>query len=83
MLNKYCSQSRRKSKESDKLPCSPCWTAMKKGFPTFVEGVCWSVGRNSNLKFWGDKWVKDDLLREMMAGPLRAGENNLTIAEVF
>ena len=56
---------------------------MKKGFPTFAEGVCWSVGRNSNLKFWEDKWVKGDSLREMMAGPLRVGEYNLTIAEVF
>ena len=56
---------------------------MKKGFPTFAEGVCWSVGRNSNLKFWEDKWVKGDSLREMMAGPLRVGEYNLTIVEVF
>ena len=47
---------------------------MKKGFPTFVEGICWSVGRNSKLKFWEDIWVKGESLREMMAGLLRVEE---------
>jgi len=41
------------------------------------------MGRNCNLKFWEDKWVKGDSLREMMAGPLCLGENILTIANVF
>ena len=40
MLRKYCSQSQQKAKDPDKLPCSPCWTVLKKGFPTFVEGLC-------------------------------------------
>ena len=83
MLSKYYSQSWQKSKDPDNLPCSPCWTTVKKGFPTFTEGVCWSVGRTSNLKFWEDKWVKGDFLREMMVGPLRVWEHNLTIMEVF
>ena len=29
ILNKYCSQSRRNSKDPDKLPCSPNWKAIK------------------------------------------------------
>nr|POE61764.1 putative ribonuclease h protein [Quercus suber] len=82
MLRKYCSQSRQKAKDPDKLPCSLCWTAVKKGFPTFVEGICWSVGRNSKLKFWEDKWVKGESLRELMAGPLRVEEYKLIIKEI-
>ena len=74
MLRKYCSQSRQKGKDLDKLPCSPCWIAVKKGFPIFVEGICWSVGRNSKLKFWEDIWVKGESLRELMVGPLRVEE---------
>nr|POE65570.1 putative ribonuclease h protein [Quercus suber] len=57
--------------------------AVKKGFPTFVEGICWSVGRGSKLKFWEDKWVKGKSLKELMARPLWVEELNLTIAEVF
>nr|POE86054.1 putative ribonuclease h protein [Quercus suber] len=82
MLRKYCSQSRQKANDPDKLPCSLCWTAVKKGFPTFVEGICWSVGRNSKLKFWEDKWVKGESLRELMAGPLRVEEYKLIIKEI-
>jgi len=51
ILKKYCSQSRRNSKDPDKLSCSPCWTAVKKGFTIFAKEVCWSVGKNSSLKF--------------------------------
>ena len=32
LLNKYCSQSRRQSKDLDKLPCSSIWVAIKVGF---------------------------------------------------
>ena len=56
---------------------------MKKGYPTFVEGICWNVGRNSKLKFWEDKWVNGESLRELMAGPLQVEEYKLTIVEIF
>ena len=56
---------------------------MKTGFPTFVDGICWSVGRRSKLKFWEDKWVKGKSVRELIAGPLRDEELHLTIAEMF
>ena len=83
MLRKYCSQSQQKAKDPDKLPCSPCWTVVKKGYPTFVEGICWNVGRNSKLKFWENKWVNGESLRELMAGPLQVEEYKLTIVEIF
>ena len=51
LWTKYCSQIRRNSKDPDKLSCSPCWTAVKKGFPIFAKGVGWSVGKNSSLRF--------------------------------
>lgn len=36
-----------KSKRSKQTSLFPCWTVVKKGFSTFVEGVCWSVERDS------------------------------------
>ena len=83
ILKKYYAQSRRNSKDPDKLPCSPCWIAIKKGFPIFAKGVCWSVGKNSSLKFWMDNWVKGNSLRNMVEGPLTPREENLTIGEIF
>ena len=67
ILRKYCSISRQTARDPDKLPCSPCWTAVKTGFPTFVDGICWSVGRRSKLKFWEDKWVKGKSVVELDA----------------
>ncbi|KAK9986163.1 hypothetical protein SO802_031114 [Lithocarpus litseifolius] len=37
IITKYCSTSRRNSKDPDKLPCSPNWTAIKMGFPIFSK----------------------------------------------
>ena len=51
ILKKYCSQSQRNSKDLGKLSCSPCWTAVKKGFSIFAKEVCWSVEKNSSPKF--------------------------------
>lgn len=51
ILNKYCSQTRSKSKDLDKLPFSITWKAIKHGFPVFAKGICWNVGRNSKLNF--------------------------------
>ena len=45
ILQKYCSSSRRNSKDPDKLPCFPYWSAIKKGFPIFEKGVRWSAGK--------------------------------------
>ena len=40
LLNKYCSNSRRRAANPDGLPSSPNWFAIKLGFPTFVKGIC-------------------------------------------
>lgn len=42
--------------------------------------MCWSVGKNSRLNFWGDKWVKGNSLRSMVKGVWGA---NLTINDIF
>ena len=83
ILQKYCSSSRRNSKDPDKLPCSPCWVAIKEGFPIFEKGVCWSASKNSKLNFWGDKWVKGNSLRSLVEGPLTQDEAKLTTDDMF
>ena len=51
ILGKYCSQSRRLSKDLEKLPCSTNWKAIKMGFPIFSKGICWNVGIGMMLNF--------------------------------
>ena len=70
LLIKYCSQSHRRSKDPNKLQCSPTWTTIKMGFSVFEKGIGWNLGSNSNLSFWNDKWVKGHLARELIQGPL-------------
>lgn len=43
ILKKYCSDSRSKAVNPDKLPSSPNWAAIKLGFPTFSNGICWGL----------------------------------------
>ena len=81
LLNKYYSQSRKRSKDPDKLSCSPTWTAIKKGFSVFEKGIGWNLGSNSNLSFWNDKWVKGQTTRELIQGPLTQRDFNLSVAE--
>ena len=83
VLNKYCSQSRRRSKDPDKLTCSPIWTTIKAGFNVFEKGVCWYVGTNSKLNFWESKWVKGGTVWELIEGPLMRHEADFTIADMF
>lgn len=40
LLKKYCSTSRARAKDLDKLPSSPNWKVVKLGFPFFLKGVC-------------------------------------------
>ena len=83
LLYKYCSWHRMEAKNSDSLPCSPTWKAIKVGFPIFEKGVYWSVGSQSPLNFWESKWVKGCSIREQIAGPLNLQDTSLSIAEVF
>lgn len=54
---KYCSQRRRVAANVDKLPCSPIWTAMKKGMDTFNKGSRWLVGSDCKLNVWHSNWT--------------------------
>ena len=83
ILNKYCSWTRRISKDPNKLPCSSVWTAFKAGFLVFEKGVCWNAGTNSKLHFWGSKWMKGGSVRELIEGSLTQFDSELTIANVF
>ena len=82
LLSKYCSQSRQRAKDPDKLPCSPIWTAIKKGFSIFEKGIGWNLGNNSKLSFWNDRWLKGQTARELIQGPLTQREFKLSVAEV-
>ena len=64
ILGKYCSADRRRSRNPDKLPASPNWAAVKLGFKTFEEGICWVVGNGEKINVWTDCWVKGQSLRE-------------------
>ena len=33
-----------RARDPDKLLCSPNWRAIKAGFQTFADGICWGVG---------------------------------------
>lgn len=82
LLNKYCSQPRRQSKDPDKLPCSSIWAAIKVGFPIFKHDICWNVGNKSNLSFWESNRVKDSAVMELIEGPLTQQDEALTIADI-
>ena len=49
ILRKYCSVERIRVREPDRLPCSPNWRAIKAGFQTFADGICWGVGNGERI----------------------------------
>lgn len=83
ILNKYCSNHRRSVENLDKLPSFPNWATIKLGFPTFSNGICWGLGRESRRDFWSDRWIKSQALRELIKGPLKREEEHLTIFDVY
>ena len=82
MINKYCSSSRRRARDPDKLPSSPSWTAIKLEFPTFSRGICWGVGNGLRINVWSDSSIKGCSLRELIVGPLKPEENNLVVSDL-
>ena len=52
LRKKYCSQRMINSANADKLQCSQIWKAIKKRRGIFNEGSMWTIGRDSNLRFW-------------------------------
>ncbi|KAK9991108.1 hypothetical protein SO802_026093 [Lithocarpus litseifolius] len=83
ILRKYCSADRRRSTEPDKLPASPNWAAIKLGFHTFAQGICWGVGNGARIKVWSDYWVKGESLRELVEGPLTRHETEMVVADMM
>ena len=48
LKQKYCSSRRARAINTDRLPCSQVWTAIKRGREVFNKGSMWLVGRDSN-----------------------------------
>lgn len=69
ILNKYCAAFRRRSQDSDKLPSSPNWQAIKLGFATFYDAIGWRIENGERTKVWQDKWIMGSSLRELIEGP--------------
>ena len=54
ILNKYCSHSRIRPRDPEKLPSSPNWKAVRLGFPILQKGISWGIGNGSGVKVWTD-----------------------------
>ena len=83
ILKKYCSTDRIRAKDPDKLPCSPNWRAIKAGFQTFADGICWGVGNGERINLWSDSWIRGCSLRELIEGPLTQREIDMKLSELF
>lgn len=54
---KYCNNRRVNAPNTNRLPCSHVWVAIKKGREVFTKGSMWMVGRDSKLNFWYGNWI--------------------------
>lgn len=59
------------------------WAAMKKGKGICDRGAKWTIGSNSSLNFWHDKWLNVGTLRSLIEGPLAREEDNLMVKDVI
>ena len=55
------------------------WNAVKIGRNICVKGSKWTVGYNSLLSFWNDKWLNIGTIRPLIEGPLNQGESEVCI----
>ena len=83
ILRKYCSVNRMRARVPDKLPCSPNWRAIKVGFQTFADGICWGVGNGERINIWSDNWIKGSSLRELIKGPLTQKEVDMKLSKLL
>ena len=58
------------------------WAAVEKGKDICDIGAKWTIGSNSSLSFWHDKWLNVGTLRSLVEGPLARGEDNLMVKDV-
>ena len=82
LSKKYHKQRRNFGTPARPSPCSPTWTALKKGKDIFIKGTKWIPGRESSLSLWFDKWMDKGTLRSLISGPLNKNEENLKIKNV-
>ena len=83
LRKKYCSQRRINSANVDKLQCSQIWKAVKKGRGIFNEGSMWTIGRDSNLRFWWDNWTGKRPPYCMIQGPLTHEADQWKVCELL
>ena len=83
LRQKYCSQRRINSANADNLHCSQIWKAVKKGRDIFNKGCMWTIGRDSNLRFWWDNWSGKGPLRCMIEGPLTRGADQWKVCDLI
>lgn len=82
LRRKYYNPQRLSARNPCNLPCSRVWKGMKKGMDTFQKGVKWTIGKDSNLSFWHDRWLNVGPLRSIIQGPLNLEEERLKIRDV-
>ena len=80
LLKKYCSTSRVRSRDPEKLPSSPTWKAINLGFPIFKKGIWWGIGNGHEVRVWLDNWINGESLRGIIEGPLRQEDVEVTVA---
>ena len=72
----------RMTEEGKKLTCSSIWTACKKRGPIYVKGLKWAVRSGETINFWMDFWLHEGTLHRLIQGPLKRGEENITVRQL-
>ena len=83
ILRKYWSVNRMRARDLDKLPCSPNWRAIKAGFQTFADSICWGVGNGERINIWSNSWIRGSSLRELIEGPLTQREVDMKLSKLL
>ena len=73
---------RRRQPRSKPGSCSSTWAALKKGEPISKKDIKWIVGKESKLSFWHNKWLSDELIRSLIAGPFQRNEDSILLRNV-
>lgn len=59
------------------------WNAVSKGRDICLKGSKWTMGCNSPLSFWNDKWLNIGTMGSLIEGPLNRGESEVCIKDVI
>ena len=65
-----------------KAPKSRSWKVILQGASVCKQGSKWSIGNNSQLSFWKDKWLNMVTIRECIEGPLQKGEADIRVCNI-